>query len=163
MARVSAEEAGGTNVLAFLDMIAFSEGTDNGRQATADHGYDVIVGGQTYMGYEDHPRVYVSLPQLGIRSSAAGRYQLLARYWDAYRQQLGLSGGFTPENQDRVAIQQIKECRALSDIQAGRFDAAVAKVKRIWASLPGAGYGQHEQDLAVLRAIYTRAGGGLGI
>ena len=29
---------------AFLDMLAWSEGTDNGRQKT-DHGYDVIVGG----------------------------------------------------------------------------------------------------------------------
>ena len=30
---------------AFLDMIAYSEGTDNGRQPTKDRGYDVIVGG----------------------------------------------------------------------------------------------------------------------
>ncbi|OWT69199.1 MULTISPECIES: glycoside hydrolase family protein [unclassified Achromobacter] len=162
MARISAVEAGGRNVLAFLDMLAYSEGTDNGRQPTNDHGYDVVVGGQTFLGYDDHPRIFVSLPQLGIKSSAAGRYQLLARYWDAYRVQLKLKGGFTPENQDRVAIQQIRECRAIPDIQAGRFDAAVVKVKRIWASLPGAGYGQHEQDLATLRAIYTRAGGELG-
>ena len=30
---------------AFLDMLAWSEGTDNGRQKT-NHGYDVIVGGE---------------------------------------------------------------------------------------------------------------------
>ena len=30
---------------AFLDMLAWSEGTDNGRQETRNHGYDVIVGG----------------------------------------------------------------------------------------------------------------------
>lgn len=29
---------------AFLDMVARSEGTDNGRQPTRNHGYDVIVG-----------------------------------------------------------------------------------------------------------------------
>ena len=29
---------------AFLDMLAWSEGTDNGRQKTRNHGYDVIVG-----------------------------------------------------------------------------------------------------------------------
>ena len=29
---------------AFLDMLAWSEGTDNGRQKT-EYGYDVIVGG----------------------------------------------------------------------------------------------------------------------
>ena len=30
---------------AFLDMLAWSEGTDNGRWKTRNHGYDVIVGG----------------------------------------------------------------------------------------------------------------------
>ena len=29
---------------AFLDMLAWSEGTDNGRQKTRNRGYDVIVG-----------------------------------------------------------------------------------------------------------------------
>ena len=34
---------------AFLDMLAWSEGTDNGRhQKTRNHGYDVIVGGAIY-------------------------------------------------------------------------------------------------------------------
>ena len=33
---------------AFLDMLAWSEGTDNGRQKAANHGYDVIVGGSIY-------------------------------------------------------------------------------------------------------------------
>jgi len=31
MARISENEAGGRNVLAFLDMLAVSEGTDDGR------------------------------------------------------------------------------------------------------------------------------------
>ena len=46
-------------------------------------GYDVLVGGQMYTGYADHPRVLVDLPRLGIQSTAAGRYQLLRRYFDA--------------------------------------------------------------------------------
>ena len=33
---------------AFLDMLAWSGGTDNGRQKTRNHGYDVIVGGNIY-------------------------------------------------------------------------------------------------------------------
>ena len=33
---------------AFLDMLAWSEGTDNGRQKTRNHGYDVIVGGELF-------------------------------------------------------------------------------------------------------------------
>ena len=34
---------------AFLDMLAWSEGIDNGRQKTRNHGYDVIVGGEYYL------------------------------------------------------------------------------------------------------------------
>ena len=34
---------------AFLDMLAWSEGTDNGRLKTRNHGYDVIVGGKSYL------------------------------------------------------------------------------------------------------------------
>ena len=40
----------------FLDMLAWSEGTDNGRQKTRNHGYDVIVGGELFTDYSDHPR-----------------------------------------------------------------------------------------------------------
>lgn len=39
---------------AFLDMVAWSEGTDNGRQPTRNHGYDVIVGGELFTDYSDH-------------------------------------------------------------------------------------------------------------
>ena len=38
---------------AFLDMLAWSEGTDNGRQKTRNHGYDVIVGGELFTDYSD--------------------------------------------------------------------------------------------------------------
>jgi muramidase (phage lysozyme) len=160
MAVISAKEAGGINVLAFLDMLAWSEGTDNGRQPTLDQGYDVLVGGGLFRGYADHPRQLISLPRLGIKSSAAGRYQLLSRYWTAYRKQLDLKD-FSPINQDRVALQQIKERRALPDIQAGRIAEAVAKCRNIWASLPGAGYGQHEHKLDDLLSHYIAAGGAL--
>lgn len=64
MARVSDEEADGRNVLAFLDMLAVSEGTDDGRQPTNDDGYDVLVGGKLFTGYDDHPNVLVKLVRL---------------------------------------------------------------------------------------------------
>ena len=157
MPRITEKEAGGRNMLAFLDMLAWSEIGER-LLAASDDGYNVIVGGGQFKGYADHPRLLVDLPKLGIKSSAAGRYQLLQRYWDAYRVQLGLKG-FSPENQDRIAIQQIRERRAIPDIQAGRTEDAILKVKNIWASLPGAGYGQHEQKLEKLLAAYAKAGG----
>lgn len=155
MPRISEAEAGGRNVLAFLDAIAFSEGTIKfGDQ----DGYNVIVGGSTFTDYSDHPRKLIPLPKLGIKSTAAGRYQLLSRYWDAYRKQLNLKD-FSPINQDRVALQQIKERKALDDIKAGRFEAAVRKCSNIWASFPGAGYGQHEHKVEALVQAFKRAGG----
>ena len=55
---------------AFLDMLAWSEGTDNG-QKTRNHGYDVIVGGELFTDYSDHPRKLVTLnPKL--KSTGAG-------------------------------------------------------------------------------------------
>ncbi len=158
MAEISETAAGGRNVTAFLDMLAWSEGTDNGRRPTRDRGYDVIVGGQLLRSYADHPRVLVDLPKLRIQSTAAGRYQLLRRYYDAYRKTLGLRD-FSPLSQDLIALQQIRERRALPLIQAGRIPEAIAKVRNIWASLPGAGYGQHEQKLDRLLDVYRQAGG----
>lgn len=158
MAVITPQQAGGKNVCAFLDMIAFSEGTDNGRQRTNDHGYDVLVGGGLFTGYADHPRQLVSLPKLGIKSTAAGRYQLLSRYYDAYKKSLGLKD-FSPLSQDLIAIQQIRERKALQLIQAGQFEQAVRQVRNIWASLPGSGYGQHEHKLDNLLAAYRKAGG----
>ena len=57
---------------AFLDMLAWSEGTDNGRQKSRNHGYDVIVGGELFTGWSDHPQTCHAKPKL--KSTGAGRY-----------------------------------------------------------------------------------------
>ena len=41
---------------AFLDMLAWSEGTDKAGQPTKNRGYDVIVGGSLFSNYADHHR-----------------------------------------------------------------------------------------------------------
>ena len=159
MACLSAALAGGENVLRFLDLTAFSEGTSPVKGS--DDGYNVLYGGGLFKGYLDHPRRKLTLPINGkqVTSTAAGRYQLLARYWDAYRVSLLLQGGFTPENQDRIAIQQIHECRALDDIKAGRIADAIAKCSNIWASFPGNAYGQNPHKLEALLAQWQKLGG----
>ena len=74
---------------AFLDMLAWSEGTDNGRQKTRNRGAWRHCRRRLFTDYSDHPRKLVTLnPKL--KSTGAGRYQLLSRWWDAYRKQLGL-------------------------------------------------------------------------
>lgn len=149
-----------TNERAFLDMIAHSE-IGARLLAKSDNGYNVLVGATPsepllFPSYASHPGIY----NAKFNSTAAGRYQLLRRYWVAYSQLLKLPD-FGPASQDAIALQQIKECKALADINAGRLDEAVAKCARIWASLPGAGYGQHENTLAGLEQAYLAAGGTL--
>ena len=51
------------------------------------------------------------------------------------------------ESQDAVALQQIKERGALPMIDRGDIRQAIDRCSNIWASLPGAGYGQFEQQL----------------
>jgi muramidase (phage lysozyme) len=141
------------NLKAFLDMIAVSEGT----AGKGNDGYNVIVGGNLFDSYDDHPRKLVWI-RPGLASTAAGRYQLLKRYYDAYKKQLNLPN-FSPLSQDLIAIQQIRERGALQDIEKGYISVAIDKVKNIWASLPGAGYGQHENSLNKLITAYKDAGG----
>ncbi|EON9597395.1 glycoside hydrolase family 104 protein [Escherichia coli] len=142
---------------AFLDMIAYSEGTDNGRQPTKDRGYDVIVGGKLFSDYSKHPGVYVKL-NAKLTSSAAGRYQVLEKFAKHYMKQLGLPD-FGPASQDKIALQLIRECKALADIDEGRIHEAIHKCRSRWASLPGAGYGQHEQKIEKLIDVFKKAGG----
>ena len=153
MPRISASLAGGSNVLAFLDMLAWSEGTSTIK--ASDDGYNVLVGGKLFNDYSKHPRISVPLPNLGIKSTAAGRYQFLSRTWDSIVRNYGFRGRFIPEAQDLAAVKLLAECGALPHIRAGRIQQAIAKAAPIWASLPGAGYGQREHRLASLLEIYA--------
>jgi muramidase (phage lysozyme) len=139
-------------------MLAWSE-IGPGLLAHSDDGYNVLVGSTQrtpllFDSYATHPNVY----NRRYNSTAAGRYQILARYWPHYRALLKLPD-FGPVSQDLYAIQQLRERKALPLIEAGNVTAAIAKVSNIWASLPGAGYGQHEHDMQNLLAAYTSAGG----
>ncbi|EOL2862410.1 glycoside hydrolase family 104 protein [Escherichia coli] len=147
---------------AFLDMIAYSEGTDNGRQPTKDRGYDVIVGGKLFSDYSKHPGVYVKL-NAKLTSSAAGRYQVLEKFAKHYMEQLGLPD-FGPASQDKIALQLIRECKALDDIDEGRIHQAIYKCRSRWASFPpppGAGklYNQRAESIDKMLDIFKKAGG----
>jgi muramidase (phage lysozyme) len=155
MPRLSARDLG-PNVAAFLDMLAVSEGTST--ITSSDDGYNVLVGGTLFTGYFAHPRQLVWLPRYKISSTAAGRYQFLARTWDDLAGRLRLPD-FSPASQDRAAVELIRGRRALDVVRAGRFGDAVDRCRNIWASLPGAGYGQREHSLDRLRDVYLAAGG----
>lgn len=149
------------NIAAFLDTIAVSE---LGRVIlkASDDGYNVLVGSTpahvvTFDSYAHHPHQAVVV-RPGLVSTAAGRYQILGKFADAYCEMLGLPD-FSPVNQDTIALQMIRECRALPDIEQGRIEPALTACASRWASLPGAAYGQHTNLMADLLAAYRVAGG----
>ena len=158
------------NQKAFLDMIAVSEGTSTS-PATQNSGYDVVVIGldgvhEIFTDYSHHPFEGGRPPKVinhnGLKSTASGRYQELLHNYLAYKQTLNLPD-FSPASQDAMAIQQIRETGAIPFIENGHFDNAIMKVAHLWASLPNAGYGQHQNKLDDLRNTYIQAGGSLAI
>ena len=58
-----------------------------------------------------------------------------------------------------MALQQIKERGALPMIDRGDIRQAIDRCSNIWASLPGAGYGQFEHKADSLIAKIQRSGG----
>lgn len=148
------------NETAFLDMLAWSEiGPELLAMPETDNGYKVLVGSTPskpllFDDYSDHPNVF----NVAINSTAAGRYQLLHRFWSYYKHLLMLTD-FGPSSQNSVAIQQIKESQALADVNAGNVESAVFKCSHIWASLPGNTYKQHQNKIDDLKDVYIKAGG----
>ncbi len=148
------------NLSAFLDMIAYSEGTAMPEGYRAMFGYPRIPG-RLCQSLADHPRQYFSFTDKTgktNKTSAAGRYQFLARTWDDLRAKLSLSD-FSEASQDAAAIELIRQRGALNDVKAGRIESAIAKCSPIWASLPGAGYNQPERKLSSLLTAFNNSGG----
>lgn len=148
MARISGISK---NLHAFLDMIAVSEGT----KGRGDDGYNILVGGSTFHDYRRHPAIVVNLGR-GLKSTAAGRYQILNRNYKFYSKKLGLKD-FSPVSQDRIAIELIRERGALASIEAGYIREAIVKCRPVWASFPGAGYGQREHSMKRLLVAFENA------
>ncbi|MCW5907306.1 MAG: glycoside hydrolase family protein [Chitinophagales bacterium] len=138
------------NVQAFLKAIRYAEGTDGA------NGYRTMFTGKLFDSYTDHPRQLNCSGSLC--STAAGAYQFLSATWDDLRLALGLND-FSPANQDKGAIELIRRKNALNDVTEGRFETAIAKVNTVWASLPGAPYGQPTKTMAQLKQVYTGNGG----
>ena len=101
------------NVGKFLNLIAKAEGAD----------YDTVVGGSRFSDFSAHPN------KVGLRtaegpSTAAGRYQITGTTYRDVAGKLGITD-FSPESQDRIALELIRRNGALEDVQAGNFGAAI--------------------------------------
>ena len=100
-----------------------------------------------------HPR---SLSLLKLKSTGAGRYQLLSRWWDAYRKQLSPER-LLSEKSGRCGIATLRR-GALPMIDRGDIRQAIDRCSNIWASLPG-GDGQFEHKADNLIAQSQRSCG----
>lgn len=154
------------NVKAFLATLRYAEGT------AGVNGYNTLYGGALFTNLSDHP--YLTGEWKGkvlsdamckgaglgpvCKSTAAGAYQITSTTWKGIKAKLKLTD-FSPASQDLAAIELIREKGALDDIEKGFFERAIPKVKKIWASLPGAGYNQPEKTLTALKTIYQQNGG----
>ncbi len=158
-------------IRAFLDVIAFAEGTQGRMKRIADASSDLvdyqhIFGGDTFASFDDHPRRIICAKSNGswICSSAAGRYQLGEKTWDYYmyvRKINRLYGDtcFSPLNQDRVALQIMIDSKALPELleESADFDAIIYRLNKKWASFPNAPYGQPTRySLRDLKKIFDK-------
>lgn len=149
-----------TNLQAFLLMIRKCEGT------ASANGYRYLFGSRynkekLFYEYTDHPKQYFDYTDKAgktIKTSAAGAYQITYTTWKALKAKIKLTD-FTPASQDKAAIQLIKETGAIPLIEKGKFNEAINKVRKIWASLPMSGNNQPERSLTQATAWYKDAGG----
>jgi muramidase (phage lysozyme) len=113
------------NVRVMLDLISKAEGNTD---------YDTIVGGGKFKDFSSHPNQSVKLGK-GLISDAAGKYQIMGFNWGPYSKKLGLKD-FSPESQDKIAIQMLADRGALNAVLKGDFTGAVKKSGSQWTSLP---------------------------
>jgi len=154
-AYVSSSSAGGAwelprNVRAFLDTLAYAEGTGAS--------YNYIFTHVTFESYADHPRKRLCSGKLC--SDAAGRYQFLSKTWYGVAPDLGLTD-FTPPSQEKAVLELIRRSGAYKVVlKSGvyeNFTLALSRLNGVWASLPGSPYGQPTHSIAKLWKAYKAA------
>lgn len=136
-----AQAAQNPNARRYLDMLSAAEGTTG-------NGYQTAFGGGRLASLDSHPGTAAVFQQTNGRrnvTTAAGRYQFLRPTWQGLARQYGFRD-FGPRNQDLGALALIAQSGALDDVLQGRFDAAIRKTGRIWASLPSSPYAQKKRD-----------------
>jgi lysozyme len=154
------------NLQAFLAMVRHSEGTDKYPNPWAV----CFEGKFTITDFTDHPAVmgtwhgepldFLGPRYAGLRSTAAGAYQLIKPTWLGCRIALDLPD-FSPDSQDKAAAYLISHAGAMPFIESGDIATAIIHCRSLWASLPGGGSGQPQVPLASLTTAYLNGGGSL--
>jgi len=118
-------------VKAFLDVIAYAEGT-----LYADE-YHARFPDATCLSLDCHPQAALCSHALGkyLCSSAAGRYQILTETWRIFAWRVG-AHDFSPHEQDRVAVQILLDKGIISHLLKEDIDTAMNKACHVWSSFP---------------------------
>lgn len=143
------------NVRRFLDLLAYTEGTQ-------DNGYHTAFGGGRLSSLADHPRYLKSFRQTDGRTnktSAAGRYQFIRGTWDSLAKQYGFKD-FGARNQDLGAIALLVQNGAMPYILKGDINNAVAKAGGTWASLPSSPHPQPTKSWQKVQEFWHGQGQG---
>lgn len=135
------------NIAAFLDTIAYAEGTYH------KNGYRFIYGYEIINDLSRHPEKIICRNHHRKRlcSSAAGRYQFMPDTWNEVRQ-----SDFSPESQDKAAIELLNNKGILPLIKENKIALAIYQSRYIWASFPGNNYGQRQLGLQELLGFYEK-------
>ena len=141
---------------AFLDMLAWSEGADNGHQKNQKSWLWRHCGRRAiYWLLRSPSQTCHAKPktQINRRRTLPASFPLVGCLPQAAWPERLLS-----KSQDAVALQQIKDNDAHHLIDRGDIRQAIDRCSNIWASLPGAGYGQFEHKADSLIAKFKEAG-----
>lgn len=143
------------NIAAWLALIRACEGT------AGPNGYRTLFGGSLFDDFSRHPNIRKEFRwtdgTVGY-TTAAGAYQFIYKTWWNLQNKLGLPD-FSPESQDRAAVELTSERNALSDVAAGRVQEALNKCGPVWASLPTSAYAQPRRTLQFASNAFAEAGG----
>ena len=141
---------------AFLDMLAWSEGTDNGRQKTRNHGYDVIVGGELFFSCQSPSQTCHAKPktQINRRRTLPASFPLVGC----------LPQAAWPERLLRK-VRTLWHCSRLRSVALYLWlivvisvrQSTVAAISGLHCRAPG--YGQFEHKADSLIAKFKEAGG----
>lgn len=169
---------------AWLDLIAWCEGTDKKieekgnigyslyslknyrtkeRIEDTETGYDITFGFKEVADLSKHPKIHVPFGK--TTSTAFGRYQIMdfTDTWIKkylYDNKLTQFPSYQPQYQDQMCLLLIDAKRkSLQFVDQGLagFEQALNKLSYEWASLPPGRYGQGFHPLSVCQNIFVQA------
>ena len=139
------------NVRRALDMLSFAEGT-------TQHGYNTAFGNTRLDNIDTIPNIgktFTNTKGETQTTHAVGRYQFQPSTYKPIASALGVSG-FTPKEQDMVAIGNIAKTGALPNILAGDFTGAINKMGGQWAGLPSSTAPQNKRSWSEINSFLAK-------